>query len=226
MDQRTFAELEYASKKRRTRREAFLEKMDRLIPWSRLEEAWRAGARVVARGRGAAWDDASWQEMAGHEGNRGAQVDWRVAMRLGKRRFLDKAEHLFLHVKRRFGYAKMRHRGLAKNTRRIALLIGLSNLLVAGAAPPDAGSIRSKLPRGDSTPAAWPEKSDASHARLLLALQKIRAITLAHTETRVVQTVLREGLNRSVFCVYGCRGLWMKCQSLSGTCCRARKWGF
>ena len=36
MDQSTFAELEHASKKRRTRREVFLEKMDALIPWERL----------------------------------------------------------------------------------------------------------------------------------------------------------------------------------------------
>ena len=37
MEQATFAELEHDSKKRRTRREIFLEKMDRLIPWELLE---------------------------------------------------------------------------------------------------------------------------------------------------------------------------------------------
>ena len=31
-----------------------------------------------------------------------------------------------------FGYAKVRYRGLAKNTQRIALLLGFTNLLVAG----------------------------------------------------------------------------------------------
>ena len=36
MEQSTFAELEYDTKKRRTRREVFLEKMDALIPWERL----------------------------------------------------------------------------------------------------------------------------------------------------------------------------------------------
>jgi IS5 family transposase len=35
--QKTFADLEYDSKKRKTRRERFLERMDKLIPWSRLE---------------------------------------------------------------------------------------------------------------------------------------------------------------------------------------------
>ena len=37
-----------------------------------------------------------------------------------------------LYVKRRFGYRKVRYRGLAKNTQRIALLLGFSNLLIAG----------------------------------------------------------------------------------------------
>ena len=38
----------------------------------------------------------------------------------------------FLYVKRQFGYAKVRYRGLAKNTQRIGLLLGFANLLIAG----------------------------------------------------------------------------------------------
>ena len=41
MDQPTFADLEYESKKRETRREIFLERMDSLIPWEQLEERIR-----------------------------------------------------------------------------------------------------------------------------------------------------------------------------------------
>ena len=69
-------------------------------------------------------------------------------MRPGKRRQLEpgsdealterfkasvraKVEHPFLRVKRVFGYAKVRYRGLAKNTERLALLLGLGNLLRA-----------------------------------------------------------------------------------------------
>lgn len=37
MSQMTFAETEYAHKKRKTRREIFLERMDKLIPWEKLE---------------------------------------------------------------------------------------------------------------------------------------------------------------------------------------------
>ena len=42
MEQATFAELEHDSKRRRTRREVFLEKMDRLVPWERLEKRMEA----------------------------------------------------------------------------------------------------------------------------------------------------------------------------------------
>ena len=41
MDQPTFAELEFQGKKRKTRRELFLERMDGLIPWQRLEDRIR-----------------------------------------------------------------------------------------------------------------------------------------------------------------------------------------
>ncbi len=38
MSQLTFAEAEYEGKKRKTRREKFLERMDGLIPWKKFEQ--------------------------------------------------------------------------------------------------------------------------------------------------------------------------------------------
>ena len=38
-EQPSFADLDYQGKKRKTRREEFLERMDSLIPWQRLEES-------------------------------------------------------------------------------------------------------------------------------------------------------------------------------------------
>ena len=81
--------------------------------------------------------------------HRDGGVEWRVAMKPGRRRLLGegvaeeaaekrkasvraKVEHPFLYVKRHFGYAKVRYRGVAKNRQRIALLLGFSNLLIAG----------------------------------------------------------------------------------------------
>ena len=101
--------------------------------------------------------DAGYEGVGKREENRDAEVEWRVAMKPGKRRKLDKSgaaeaaekrkasvrakvEHPFLYVKRHFGYSKVRYRGLAKNTQRIALLLGFTNLLIAGRYPPPAAA--------------------------------------------------------------------------------------
>lgn len=44
----------------------------------------------------------------------------------------SKAEHPFLYVRRRFGYAQARCRGLQKSTRRLPVLLGMVNLMMAG----------------------------------------------------------------------------------------------
>ena len=94
------------------------------------------------------WCDAGYQGVHQRAENLGCQVDWQVAMRPGKRRKLEpgsdaavaekekasvraKVEHPFLKVKRIFDYGKARYRGLAKNTQRLALLLGLGNLMPA-----------------------------------------------------------------------------------------------
>ena len=99
------------------------------------------GERVV-------WCDAGIQGIHKRGENLRPEIDWQVAMRPGKRRKLEpgsdealaerlkasvraKVEHPFLKVKRGFGYAKVRYRGSAKNTERLALLLGLGNLLTA-----------------------------------------------------------------------------------------------
>ncbi|GAD24099.1 IS5/IS1182 family transposase, partial [Acidovorax sp. MR-S7] len=77
------------------------------------------------------------------------EANWHVAMRPGKRKALDKAtpmgavldklehvkasirakvEHPFRVIKRQFGHAKVRYRGLAKNTAQLHTLFALSNL--------------------------------------------------------------------------------------------------
>ena len=96
-----------------------------------------------------AWGDSGYQGVEKRPEHRDRGVEWRVAMRPGRRRQLDadgeearrekekasiraKAEHPFFYVKRMFGYGKVRYRGLHKNTQRIALLLlGFANLLIA-----------------------------------------------------------------------------------------------
>ena len=99
------------------------------------------GVRVV-------WCDAGYQGVHKREENLGRQVDWQVAMRPGQRRKLEpgtdaalaermkasvraKVEHPFLRVKRVFGYGTVRYRGMTKNTERLALLLGMGNLMTA-----------------------------------------------------------------------------------------------
>lgn len=78
-----------------------------------------------------------------------AKVRWHIAMRPGKRRALDtctekgrlidelervkariraKGEHAFCIIKRQFGFTKVSHRGLAKNTAKLHTLYMLGNL--------------------------------------------------------------------------------------------------
>ena len=94
------------------------------------------------------WGDSGYQGVGKRSENRDRPVDWQVMMKPGKRWQLApeseaalaerrkasvraKAEHVFGYLKRHFGYAKVRYRGLAKNTQRIYLLVGFANLMIA-----------------------------------------------------------------------------------------------
>ena len=101
--------------------------------------------RLLHGGERQVWGDAGHIGVQKREENLGLAVDWQVAMKPSQRRKLEpdsaealgekvkasiraKVEHPYLDVKQIFGYAKVRYRGLAKNTNRLALLLGLSNL--------------------------------------------------------------------------------------------------
>ena len=99
-----------------------------------------------------AFADAGYQGVSKREELKDSKVRWHVAMRPGKRHGLDganpadqllerveqlkasvraKVEHPFRLIKQQFGYAKVRYRGLAKNTARLTMLFALSNLWMA-----------------------------------------------------------------------------------------------
>ena len=101
--------------------------------------------RLLHGGERHVWGDAGYTGVQKRPENLGLAVDWQVDMRPGQRRKLEpdsgeavvekikasiraKVEHPFLEVKQLFGYAKVRYRGLAKNTELVALLLGLANL--------------------------------------------------------------------------------------------------
>lgn len=99
-----------------------------------------------------AWGDAGYQGVAKREELQGNQTQWHIAMRPGKRKALDpnrtlhqwlekaeqlkasiraKVEHPFRVIKQQFGHAKVRYRGLAKNTSRLTVMFALGNLWMA-----------------------------------------------------------------------------------------------
>lgn len=99
-----------------------------------------------------AWGDAGYQGVDMREEFKYSKVRWEMAMRPGKRRALDperqlhqlleraeklkasiraNVEHPFRIVKQQFGYAKVRYRGLAKNTARLTMLFAPGNLWMA-----------------------------------------------------------------------------------------------
>jgi transposase, IS5 family len=96
-----------------------------------------------------AFGDAGYQGVDKRAEHQGSKVRWHVALRAGKRKALEpdspidriqeeleqlkarvraKVEHPFRVIKQQFGYAKVRYRGLAKNTARLTMLFALSNL--------------------------------------------------------------------------------------------------
>lgn len=94
------------------------------------------------------WGDAGYTGLEKREEHEARKVDWHIGMRPGKRAQLSqsdpqsmaekikasvraKVEHAFFYIKRVFGYAKVRYRGLEKNTNRLYVLAGFANLLRA-----------------------------------------------------------------------------------------------
>lgn len=91
------------------------------------------------------WADAGYAGAERREGLSSPDRSWSIARRVGQRKQLNschidevekikasvraKVEHAFFYIKCVFGYRKVRYRGLEKNTNRLYVLAGLTNLL-------------------------------------------------------------------------------------------------
>lgn len=92
------------------------------------------------------WGDAGYVGIEKREEHEDRQAEWLIACRPGKLKALAKnsverqterikaqvrakVEHVFLYIKRIFGYSKVRYRGLQKNHERLYLLSGFYNLI-------------------------------------------------------------------------------------------------
>mgnify|MGYP003623457378 CR=1 FL=1 len=60
--------------------------------------------------------------------------DWERYIEYRKSSVRSKVEHVFLIVKRQFGYSKVRYRGIAKNLNRLHMLFACANLLMVARA--------------------------------------------------------------------------------------------
>ncbi|HEP8937301.1 TPA: transposase [Pseudomonas aeruginosa] len=124
MKQMAFADAEYASKRKQTRKALFLIEMDQVVSWQGLialiephypkGEGGRPAYSVMAMLR-----VHLMQNWFGYS-------DFR--------RLLEKHElaaGILAVINRQFGYVKVRFRGLAKNTAQLVTLFALSNLWMA-----------------------------------------------------------------------------------------------
>lgn len=92
------------------------------------------------------WGDAGYTGIEKREEHQERDIDWHIAKRPGARKKYEKGslidqaetikaqvrakvEHPFLYIKKIFGYAKVRYRGLKKNRNRLCLLAGFYNLI-------------------------------------------------------------------------------------------------
>lgn len=106
-----------------------------------------ATERVLHGEESRVWGDAGYTGAENREELKDREVEWHIAMKPSKQRNLPgkdavrtvekikaqiraKVEHPFRYIKRVFGYSKVRYRGLAKNTGRLCLLAGFTNLLI------------------------------------------------------------------------------------------------
>jgi transposase, IS5 family len=113
--------------------EADVEVVDELLHGK--EEVVHADAGYTGADKRVARSKLTW-EIAAKRGKLKAMPEGKAKERLqavekAKAAIRARVEHPFRVVKRQFGYAKVRFRGLAKNTAQVMILFALSNLWMA-----------------------------------------------------------------------------------------------
>lgn len=154
----SFSELEYAAKKKVTRRDRLLGEIDAVSPWSALVATSAnvydvTQATALMHGKETkVWADSGYHGIEKRPEAQDLSVDWKVAIMPGKRKNLDTrshiralleavekakarsraiGEHPFHYIKNVFGLKMVRLKGLAKDTAQLFTLFGLADLLIA-----------------------------------------------------------------------------------------------
>ena len=126
MKQGTFTDIEYSGRKKKTRREEFLEIMDEMIPWDEWVGVIESYYSKGKRGRPPMGIEKMlrmyllqiWFNLS----------DWERYMKQRKSSIRSKVEHVFRIIKCQFGYKKVVYRGLKKNENRLYALFACANL--------------------------------------------------------------------------------------------------
>lgn len=126
MKQGTFTDIEYSGRKKKTRREEFLEIMDEMIPWDGWVGVIKPYYPKRKRGRPPMGIEKMLRMYLLQIGFN--LSDWERYMKQRKSSIRSKAEHVFRIIKCQFGYKKVVYRGLKKNENRLYALFACANL--------------------------------------------------------------------------------------------------
>ncbi|MBM5770667.1 transposase [Klebsiella pneumoniae] len=113
--QLTFADSEFSTKRRQTRKEIFLSRMEQILPWQNMVEVIEPFYPKAGNGR------------------RPYPLETMLRIHCMQHWYnlSDGAmehEHPFRIIKRQFGFVKARYKGLLKNDNQLAMLFTLANL--------------------------------------------------------------------------------------------------
>ena len=120
MGQLSFTEAEYPRRKRRTKKEDFLDSMDEIIPWKDWIALIEPCYYNNTKGRRSSLKQKV--EIFG--------INWDKYIESCKSSVRSKVEHPFLIIKHKFGYSKVAYRGIAKNLNRLNVLFASVNLVM------------------------------------------------------------------------------------------------
>ena len=126
MKQGMFTDIEYSGRKKKTRREEFLEIMVEIIPWDEWVSVIEPYYPKGKRGRPPMGIEKMlrmyllqiWFNLS----------DWERYIEHCKSSIRSKVEHVFRIIKCQFGYKKVVYRGLKKNENRLYVLFACANL--------------------------------------------------------------------------------------------------
>ncbi|WP_261914482.1 transposase [Salmonella enterica] len=96
--QLTFADSEFSTKRRQTRKEIFLSRMEQILPWQNMTAVIEPFYKTA------------------------------INIEYMKASIRARGEHPFRIIKRQFGFVKARYKGLLKNDNQLAMLFTLANL--------------------------------------------------------------------------------------------------